>query len=57
VNTCIGMHQHAFGGQALGAVTGDCVAVVEMTMLACVEFDLAVIVEACREPTFGFVCP
>ena len=49
----IGMDEDALGGEALGAVTGDGVAVVEMTMLAGVEFDLAVVVEACRDPTIG----
>jgi hypothetical protein len=34
-------------------VTGHGVAVVEVTMLARVEFDLAVVVEACREPIIG----
>jgi hypothetical protein len=53
VDTGIGVDENAFGGKALGAVTGDGVAVVEMTMLAGVEFDQAVIVEACEEPTIG----
>ena len=53
VDAGIGVNEDAFGGKALGAVTGDGVAVVEMTMLAGVEFDLAVIVEAGREPTIG----
>jgi len=51
VDAGIGVDENAFSGKALGAVTGDGVAVVEMTMLAGVEFDLAVVVEACREPT------
>jgi hypothetical protein len=56
VDTGVGMDEDALGGKALGAVTGDSVAVVEMTMLACVELDMAVIVEAraerrsCRVP-------
>src|SRR5712692_1827638 len=53
VDTGVGMDEDALGGKALGAVTGDRVAVVEMTMFASVEFDLAVVVEACREPTIG----
>jgi hypothetical protein len=46
VDTGIAVDQDAFGGQALGAVTGHGVAVIEMTMLAGVEFHLAVVVEA-----------
>jgi hypothetical protein len=46
VNFSIGVDENAFGGKALGAVAGDGVSVVEMTMLAGVEFDLAVVVEA-----------
>src|ERR1039458_9460188 len=53
VDVGIGVDENAFGRKALGAVTGDSVAVVEMTMLAGVEFDLAVVVEACREATIG----
>src|SRR5208282_3709897 len=53
VDAGIGVNEDAFGGEALGAMTGDGIAVVEMTMLAGVEFDLAVIVEACRDPTIG----
>ncbi len=53
VNFVIGVDENAFGGKALGAVTRDGVAVVEMTMLAGVEFDPAVVVEACRESTIG----
>ena len=46
VNFSIGVDENAFGGEPLRAVTGDGIAVVEMTMLAGVEFDLAVVVEA-----------
>ena len=53
VDTCIGVNEDAFGGKALGAVTGDGVAVVEMTMLVGVEFDLAIVVEACGPPAIG----
>jgi hypothetical protein len=49
----ISVNEDAIGGEALSAVAGEGVAVVEMTMLAGVEFDLAVVVEACREPTIG----
>jgi hypothetical protein len=51
VDTCIRVNEDAFGGEALGAVTGDGVPVVEMTMFAGLELDLAVVVEMCREPT------
>jgi hypothetical protein len=53
VDAGIGVNEDAFGGEALRAVTGDGVAVIEMTMLAGAEFDLAVVVEACREAAIG----
>ena len=53
VDAGIGVNENAFGGEALGAVTGDGIAVVEMTMLAGVEFDLAVVVEAGGKATIG----
>jgi hypothetical protein len=46
VDTGIGMNEDAFGGEALGAMTGDGVAVVEMSMLAGGELNLPVVVEA-----------
>ena len=49
----IGVNEDAFGGEALGAVTGDGVPVVEMTMLAGVELDLPVVVEAGGETAIG----
>ena len=42
----VGVDEDALGGESLGAVAGDGIAVVEMAMLAGVELDLAVIVEA-----------
>src|ERR1700722_676554 len=45
VDACIAVNEDAFGGKALGAVTGNGVAVVEMTMLVEVEVELAVVVE------------
>src|SRR5208337_3947390 len=51
VDTGIAMNEDAFRGEALGAVTGDGVAVVEMTMLVGIEFDQAVVVEADRYVT------
>ena len=56
VDAGIGVDQNALGGEALGAVTGDGVAVVEMTMLVGVEFDLAVVVEADGQATIGVDC-
>ena len=53
VDAGIGVNEDAFGGEALGAVTGDGVAVVEMTMLAGVELDLAVVVEAGGNAAIG----
>jgi hypothetical protein len=47
------MHENTLGREALGAVAGDGVAVVEMAMLAGVEFDLAVVVEPGEETTIG----
>ena len=49
----IGVNKYAFGGEALGAVTGDGVAVVEMPMLTGAELDLPVVVEAGGEATIG----
>jgi hypothetical protein len=48
VDAGIAVNENAFGGKALGAVTGDGIAVVEMTMLAGIEFDLVIVVEAAR---------
>src|SRR5208282_1703676 len=53
VDAGIAVNEDAFGGKALGAVTGNGVAVVEMTMLVGVEFDLAVVVEAGGQVTIG----
>ena len=51
VDAGIGVDEDAFGREALGAVTGDGVAVVEMTMLTGIEVDLAVVVEAGQNTT------
>src|SRR6266478_9894438 len=53
VDAGIGVDKNAFGGEGLGAVTGNGVAVVEMTMLVGAEFDLAVVVEADGQATIG----
>src|ERR1700722_416635 len=52
-DTGIGVDENAFGGEPLGAMTGDGIAVVEMTMLTAIEFDLAVVVEADGQATIG----
>jgi hypothetical protein len=44
VDTGIGVNEDPFRGEVLRAVTGDGIAVVEMTMLVGVEFDLAAVV-------------
>jgi len=53
VNAGIGMNEDAFGGEALGAVAGDGVPVVEMSMLTGVELDRPVVVEAGGEMGIG----
>ena len=53
VDAGIAVNEDAFGGKALGAVTGNGVAVVEMTMLVGIKFDLAVVVEADGQATVG----
>ena len=45
MDSSVRVNENALGGEALGAVTGDRIPVVEMTMLANVKFDLAVVVE------------
>jgi hypothetical protein len=57
VDAGIGMNEDALGGKTLGAVAGDGIAVVKMTMLAGVELYLAVVVEASREPSFRVRLP
>ena len=49
----VSVNEDAFRGKALGAVTGDGVAVVEMTMVAGFELDLAVVVQAGGNVTIG----
>ena len=45
MNAGVGVNEHAFGGQALGTVTGDGITVIEVTMIGGIEFDLTVVVE------------
>ena len=47
VDPSVSVNENTFGGEPLRAVTGDGIAVVEMTMLDGIELDLAVVVEAC----------
>ena len=42
----IGINQDAFGSQTLGTVAGDGVTVIEMAVLAWIEFKLAVVFKA-----------
>lgn len=49
----VGVDEDAFGGTPLPAVAGDPVALVEMTMLTRVELDLAAVIEAGENATFG----
>jgi len=42
----VGVDQNSFGRESLGAVAGDCVAVIEVAVVGGVEFDLPVVVEA-----------
>ena len=53
VDTGIGVNKDAVGSEALGTVARNGVAVVEMTMLVAVEFDLAAVVEADAQTTIG----
>ena len=53
VHACIGVNEDAFGSESLGAVAGDGVAVVEMTMLAGVEVDLPIVDEVGGETAIG----
>ena len=46
VDPSVSVNENAFGGETLGAVTGDGIAVVKMAMVVGVELDLAVVVEA-----------
>jgi len=45
VDAGVGVDEDALGGETLGTVAGDGVAMIEMTVLCGVEFDLAVAVE------------
>src|SRR5579875_3342388 len=45
MNACIGVNKNALGGYTLGAVAGDCVAVVEVPILSAIEFNLPAVVE------------
>jgi hypothetical protein len=49
VDACISIDEDALGGQPLGAVAGDGVAVVKMPVFGGVEVDLAARIESDRE--------
>jgi len=53
VDPSVSVNENAVGGEPLRAVTGDGIAVVEMTMLDGVEFDLPVVVEADGQAVIG----
>ena len=53
VDAGIGVNEDAVAGKALGAVTGNGVAVVEMTMISGAKLDLAVVVETRGKVTVG----
>jgi hypothetical protein len=46
VDAGVGVDQDALGGEALGAVTGNGVAVIKMAMLIGIELNLSVVVQA-----------
>jgi hypothetical protein len=46
----VSVDEHALGGEALGAVARDCVAVIEMPVIHRIEFQLAIAFEPCGEP-------
>lgn len=49
----IGMNENTLGGESLGAVAGDGIAVIEVAMLSGVELDLSTVVQAGREAAIG----
>ena len=53
MNAGVRIDQDALRGESLGAVAGDCIAVIEMAMFTCVEFDVPVVVEARGNEAIG----
>ena len=49
----VGMDEDALGGESLGAVAGDGVAVIEVAMLGGIEFNLPVVVEPGGDSAIG----
>ena len=45
MNARVGVNEDTLGGESLGTVAGNGVAVIEVAMVGCVEFDMAVVVE------------
>ena len=53
MDACIRVDEHTLGGETLGAVAGDGVAMIEVAILCGIEFDLAIVVESCNQATIG----
>ena len=53
VDAGVGVDEHTLSGEALGAVAGDGVTVVEVALFGGVEFDLEIIVEPSSDSTIG----
>ena len=53
VNAGVGVNEDALGGKPLRAVAGDGIAVVEVRMLAGIEFNPAIIAQACGNAAIG----
>jgi hypothetical protein len=49
----VGVDEDALGGQALGTVAGDRIAVVEMAVVGRIELDATLIVQAGRDSAVG----
>jgi putative ABC transport system ATP-binding protein len=54
MNAGIGMNQDSFGGETLGTVAGYGVAVVEVAVLASIEFDVPVVIQSCPDSAVWF---
>lgn len=53
MNAGIGVNEYALGGEPLGAVAGDGVAVIEMPVFGSVEFNPPIIIEPGADPVLG----
>ena len=52
----VGMNEDALGGESLGTVTGDRIAMVEVAMFIGIELDLAIVVEPRINAAVGTNC-